>query len=109
MKVGSIQSLGSNRDEAIARGDWKAYTTLLPNVNAVTAERVQSVSRKYLRDEKCTVGYFIPKKGDSEIAEVEQVALVTNAPSPMKTAAVEQSSFEARVKEFNIHGNGSYQ
>lgn len=39
---------------------WKYLETLLPRVNAVTAEDVQRVAKKYLTEENRNIGWFIP-------------------------------------------------
>lgn len=39
---------------------WRYLETLLPRINAVTAEDVQRVAKKYLTEENRTVGWFIP-------------------------------------------------
>jgi predicted Zn-dependent peptidase len=42
-------SVASALNEAIARGDWKSYTTILANIDNVTPEMVQQVTKKYLQ------------------------------------------------------------
>ena len=40
--------------------DWRYLNTLLPRIQAVTAEQVQEVARKYLVTDSLTIGRFIP-------------------------------------------------
>ena len=60
-------NVAASINEAIARGDWRAYTTILPNIQNVTAERVKRAVIKYFEEDKCTIGYFIPKKGNDKV------------------------------------------
>ena len=54
-------SIASQINEAIALGDWTFFATYLDNIKKVTPEDVQNVVKKYMVDEKSTVGWFIPK------------------------------------------------
>jgi zinc protease len=67
-------SIASQINEAIALGDWTFFATYLDNIKKVTPEDVQNVVKKYMVDEKSTVGWFIPKieGGNDEAAKDAQ-------------------------------------
>ena len=67
-------SIARQINEAIALGDWTFFATYLDNIKKVTPEDVQNVVKKYMVDEKSTVGWFIPKVegGDDEITKDAQ-------------------------------------
>lgn len=46
-------------NEAIAAGDWTAYPAGAERIAAVTADDVRRVARRYLRDERLTVGHLV--------------------------------------------------
>lgn len=47
-------------NEAIAAGDWKAYTEYMDKINQVTAEDIRNLVKKYFVEDQMTTGYFIP-------------------------------------------------
>jgi zinc protease len=55
MQIGILETIGL---------DWKAADKYLPGIEAVTAEQVQAVARKYLVDERLTVAQLVPQPID---------------------------------------------
>jgi len=53
--IGSLESVGI---------DWRLYEQYVDKIKAVTAEQVQAVAKKYLRDEQLTIAKLLP--ADSE-------------------------------------------
>ena len=51
MKVGQLEAVGL---------DWKLADSYVENINAVTAEQVQAVARKYLLDQHLTIAELDP-------------------------------------------------
>ena len=51
MKLGILETVGL---------DWRVLEDYVPRVRAVTADQVQAVARKYLRDERLTIGMLDP-------------------------------------------------
>lgn len=49
----------SSLNEAIARGDWKYFTSFLQNVEKVRGADIIRVANKYFLDDQSTTGYFI--------------------------------------------------
>lgn len=54
-------SIASNLNEAIAMGDWTAYTNSYKILNKVSAEQIKQAVTKYLVDDQSTTGVFMPK------------------------------------------------
>ena len=54
-------AVASALNEAIAIGDWEFYTKFLDNIESVSTEKIQLVSKQYLVEDQSTVGWFIPK------------------------------------------------
>lgn len=52
-------ALLSSLNEEIAVGDWTRFVTLPQMLARVTAKEVQKVAKKYLFDDRSTIGYFI--------------------------------------------------
>jgi zinc protease len=52
MKIGTVETIGL---------EWKVLDNYLENIQAVTAEQVQAVARKYLVDDKLTVALLDPQ------------------------------------------------
>ena len=57
-------SVASNLNEAIALGDWTYYTTFLKKVENVSIDDIRRVANTYLKEDKSTTGFFIPKPSD---------------------------------------------
>ena len=57
----SISARLSALNEAIAVGDWRFDIDYQENFNKVTSADIQSVAKKYMREDWRTCGYFIPK------------------------------------------------
>lgn len=55
MKIGILETVGL---------DWRVLDDYVPRVRAVTADQVQAVARKYLRDDGLTVGVLDPQPMD---------------------------------------------
>ncbi len=55
MQIGILETIGL---------DWKAADKYLPGIEAVTAEQVQAVAKKYLVDERLTVAQLVPQPID---------------------------------------------
>jgi zinc protease len=53
MQMGSLESVGLS---------WKLLDEYVDQINAVTAEQVQAVARKYLVDTGLTVAELVPDK-----------------------------------------------
>ena len=51
--------------EAEAVADWRFYHSYAARVSAVSTEDVRRVARRYFTEDNRTVGYFIPKIGES--------------------------------------------
>jgi zinc protease len=52
MKIGLLETVGL---------DWRLFDSYLDNIKAVTAEQVQAVARKYLKDELLTIAVLEPQ------------------------------------------------
>eukprot|EP01117_Protostelium_nocturnum_P005702 TRINITY_DN2059_c0_g1_i2.p1 TRINITY_DN2059_c0_g1~~TRINITY_DN2059_c0_g1_i2.p1 ORF type:complete len:806 (-),score=322.13 TRINITY_DN2059_c0_g1_i2:513-2903(-) len=61
-------SVASYLNEAIAVGDWKMYVELPRLLNEVKPSSIQQVAKKYIVEDRQTIGYFFPK-GDGEKAQ----------------------------------------
>lgn len=57
-----ISSRLSSINEAIAAGDWTYEMTLLDRYNKVTTDMIVEAANAFLVDDRCTIGYFIPKE-----------------------------------------------
>jgi zinc protease len=57
MQIGILETIGL---------DWKEADKYLPRIEAVTAEQVQAVAKKYLVDERLTVAQLVPQPIDSK-------------------------------------------
>ncbi len=57
MQIGVLETIGL---------DWKVGDKYLSNIEAVTAEQVQAVAKKYLVDERLTVAQLVPQPIDSK-------------------------------------------
>eukprot|EP01116_Phalansterium_solitarium_P005560 TRINITY_DN1734_c0_g1_i2.p1 TRINITY_DN1734_c0_g1~~TRINITY_DN1734_c0_g1_i2.p1 ORF type:complete len:892 (+),score=352.06 TRINITY_DN1734_c0_g1_i2:1366-4041(+) len=79
-------SVASYLNEAIAIGDWKAYTEMIPKLRSVTAASVRAAAAKYLVVDQSTVGYFIPKAKEDKQPQPEDVV-----PPPAAEAAATSS------------------
>jgi len=55
MQIGILETIGL---------DWKEADKYLPGIEAVTAEQVQAVAKKYLVDERLTVAQLVPQPID---------------------------------------------
>lgn len=55
----SVMSLMDGLSEEVARGSWKRFYTLIPDILKVTSSDVQRVAKKYFNDSQKTTGYFI--------------------------------------------------
>lgn len=62
MQIGMLETLGL---------DWRLIDEYVPRVRAVTAEQVQAVARKYLRDDRITVGVLEPTSPAAVASEAE--------------------------------------
>jgi len=58
-------SVASSLNEAIAIGDWTFYTTFMDCINKVTIKDLIDVVKKYLVEDKSTIGWFVPKKQEA--------------------------------------------
>ncbi|MBI2842044.1 MAG: insulinase family protein [Armatimonadetes bacterium] len=77
---------------------WKYLDTLLPRLNAVTAEEVQRVAKQYMTEDNRTVGWFVPTgptaggQGDSSMPGAphfsEQIAANYRSESDRMPSAV---------------------
>ena len=72
-------SVASKINEAIAAGDWKFYTELPANIEAVTLEDVQRVARKFIDEDWRTTGYFIPRTKKDETVGIQDSEVVPPA------------------------------
>lgn len=59
-RIDSSAGLAAEIAEAISNGDWHLTLNFTKNVEAVTAERIQAVIKRYLTINNQTVGYFEP-------------------------------------------------
>lgn len=48
-------------NENIAMGDWSAYVNLPKSIQAVPADALKEVARKYFIESNCTTGWFVPE------------------------------------------------
>ena len=48
-------------NENIAMGDWSAYVNLPKSIQAVSANSIREVARKYFIESNCTTGWFVPE------------------------------------------------
>ena len=55
MQIGILETIGL---------DWRLADQYLSNIEAVTAEQVQAVARKYLVEERLTVAQLVPQPID---------------------------------------------
>ncbi|MAT54618.1 MAG: pseudouridine synthase [Saprospirales bacterium] len=67
-------SIGLGLSEFIAQGDWRLAFLMRDNVEAVTAEDVVNVVKKYLKPSNRTVGVFIPEQNPDR-------AIIPDAPN----------------------------
>ena len=51
MIIGALESVGL---------DWRVYEDYVKNIQAVTAEQVQAVAKKYFTDDRLTVAKLVP-------------------------------------------------
>ena len=56
-------AMADQLNESIAAGDWTLYATLRDRIERLTADDVVSAAVRTLRDERLTVGRFIPDPG----------------------------------------------
>lgn len=52
-------------NEAIAMGDWTSYLNRPKAIEAVTAEEIQAVAKRYFLEKTSTTGWFIPENKNS--------------------------------------------
>lgn len=53
-------SIANQINEAIAMGDWTSYVNRPKEIEAVTAEEIQAVAKRYFRRKTSTTGWFVP-------------------------------------------------
>ena len=56
-------------NQAIAMGDWSAYVRLPEAIQAVSADALTAVAKKYFVAERSTTGWFVPEPGDRLAAD----------------------------------------
>ncbi|MBU2478207.1 MAG: insulinase family protein, partial [Gammaproteobacteria bacterium] len=65
MQIGTLESVGLG---------WRKMDEYLPRIQAVTAEQVQAVARKYLVDDRLTVAVLDPQPMDDETRAAARAA-----------------------------------
>jgi zinc protease len=55
----------------VLAGDWRLFTTLLPTIESITADEVRDAARRYLRRANRTVGWALPRTGETAREEIE--------------------------------------
>lgn len=71
-------------NENIAMGDWSAYVNLPKSIQAVSADTLKEVARKYFIESNCTTGWFVPEVLNSLSASLDNMA----APSYYRDPAI---------------------
>jgi zinc protease len=61
-------------NENIAMGDWSAYVNLPKSIQAVSADALREVARKYFIESNCTTGWFVPEVLNSLSASLDNMA-----------------------------------
>ncbi len=57
-------SIANQINEAIAMGDWTSYVERPQAIEAVTAQEIQAVAKRYFPENTRTTGWFIPEARD---------------------------------------------
>ena len=60
-------------NENIAMGDWSAYVNLPKSIQAVSADTLKEVARKYFIESNCTTGWFVPEVLNSLSASLDRM------------------------------------
>ena len=60
-------------NENIAMGDWSAYVNLPKSIQAVSANSIREVARKYFIESNCTTGWFVPEIINSLSASLDVI------------------------------------
>jgi zinc protease len=55
-------------------GDWSAYVNLPKSIQAVSADTLKEVARKYFIESNCTTGWFVPEVLNSLSASLDNMA-----------------------------------
>ena len=58
-------SIADQINEAIAIGDWTSYLNRPKAIEAVTAQKIQAVAKRYFLEKTRTIGWFVPELTNS--------------------------------------------
>lgn len=61
-------------NEAIAMGDWTSYVNRPKQIEAVTAEQIQAVAKRYFLEKTSTTGWFVPEIKNNLAMATNQLA-----------------------------------
>lgn len=80
LQISDIAGLSEYLTESIATADWQWLTDYPNYINAVTANDVQRVARKYFQTASSTTGYYLPKSAPpgSEVEGKPEEKLAAN-------------------------------
>jgi hypothetical protein len=82
-------------------GDWRYINTYAEEVDRVTADDIQRVSREYFTKENRTVGIFLRKEGAAAAADPEIAALPAQAQGMVRQqlSRIQAESDPAKLRE----------
>ncbi len=104
----SSQEVMYGINEAVSMGDWTLYPTFIEKIQKVTPEDIVRVVKTYFKNEKKTIGTFIPlqkqitKQNDSK-KEIVKDKNIGEGISNIELDSFEKHDFTSISKEININ------